>query len=222
MYFNFQSVAHFLGLNQNSINFIASAAAVANPSTLNGYNEFVTDFETALAQIGFQSPFGTLTPSDFARFSTQRPSLNNSSQEIIDVANELFATHNTLTTLEVKEELRKRNYWVTQRTVSEALNNAASSQDWSYYDNGTYRVYTSNNIAPVQSLPAPTASTQVITPTAPVNNYGKTKIADWTCFNGNNMNQFKVYKNMTRNQAVARFSAEHGVRYIDVKPRIVK
>ena len=229
MYFSFNSVAYFLNLSQDSINFIQAAMAVSNPSGLNGYSDFVTDFERALTEAGFtDSGIGAPTSDTFRSLTSTKPALNTQSPEIVDVANEMFQTHSQLTTLEVKDELRKRNYWVEQNTVSQAMSNWASTGNWSYSDTGRYRVYTSNvvSVTPGVTPVTPTANPMsTLTSTTPVNPvrrpaYGKTKVADWTCFDKNNMNSFRVYTNMTQNQAKYRCSVDLGIAYTNVMPRL--
>ena len=61
-------------------------------------------------------------------------------QIIKDKVLELLKANNTITTLEVKIELRKRGS-VNQEVVSEVLKEMADNGELIFTDNGTYRIY---------------------------------------------------------------------------------
>jgi hypothetical protein len=76
-----------------------------------------------------------LTPSQHTKLET--------------VANELAIPNNTITTLEIKNELRKRfpKEWWVQQDVSDAMRDLSDNQGkFDYYDNGTFRTYTLVNV----------------------------------------------------------------------------
>lgn len=62
------------------------------------------------------------------------------STDILSVATNLARANNTVTTLEIKTELRK-NFNVTQDEVHRAMINFAQKGLFSFKDNGTYRIY---------------------------------------------------------------------------------
>lgn len=73
------------------------------------------------------------------------------------VADILLTANNTVTTLEIKVELRKTDpefYW-DQATVSKYMDELSQAGDYTFADNGTYRVYSSTKI------PAPKPTTGV-------------------------------------------------------------
>ena len=74
-------------------------------------------------------------------------------------AEKLAAANGTITTLEVKTELRLQNFFATQAFVSQVMDELCSENSWNYHYNGTYREYT--DITPVANITAP-----VLNPTA--------------------------------------------------------
>lgn len=67
-------------------------------------------------------------------------------QSVIDVATEL-AKSGEITTLEVKNELRSRGYFVSQSEVSTLMNEMyedPNQNGWSFTANGNHRVYSHN------------------------------------------------------------------------------
>jgi len=64
-------------------------------------------------------------------------------EKVLAIAKELCKANNTVTTLEIKNELRKRyphNRW-EQTEVSTVMNDFQNSGKFTFSDNGTYRVY---------------------------------------------------------------------------------
>lgn len=64
-------------------------------------------------------------------------------EKILSVAKKLCKANNTVTTLEIKTELRKRypnNRW-EQATISSTMIDANSNGKFDYSDNGTFRTY---------------------------------------------------------------------------------
>lgn len=62
---------------------------------------------------------------------------------VLDTAKKLLKANNTVTTLEIKVDLRKNHshfYW-TQDTVSKYMDELANEGNFTYSDNGTFRVY---------------------------------------------------------------------------------
>jgi hypothetical protein len=90
-------------------------------------------------------------------------------EKILSVAKKLCKANNTVTTLEIKTELRKRypkNRW-EQTKVSLTMSDASSNGKFDYVDNGTFRTYSlvgkvankGTLVAPVSQLGTPTTST---------------------------------------------------------------
>lgn len=61
--------------------------------------------------------------------------------DIISAVNLMLLTDDFTTTLDVKNFLRERGYWVVQQDVSEVMDMLYSSGILKYLDNGTYRNY---------------------------------------------------------------------------------
>ena len=67
---------------------------------------------------------------------------------VFSVANKLLIPHNTVTTLEIKLELRKVHpkYTWDQAFISKCMNEFATKGTYTYVDNGTYRTYSDPTI----------------------------------------------------------------------------
>lgn len=81
----------------------------------------------------------------------------------------LLITNGTATSLEVKENLRKNDFWVTQKQVSAILSdlvedeNFLDAYDVTYTNNGSYRIYEYHKIdEPVTSVKENTSSVDEI------------------------------------------------------------
>ena len=61
--------------------------------------------------------------------------------KVLDTMLEMLKPNNTLTTLELKLELKNRGISLTQVTVSQFMSVKADEGLLSYTDNGTYRTY---------------------------------------------------------------------------------
>lgn len=82
---------------------------------------------------------------------------------LLVVANDLLKANNTVTTLEIKTELRKRNpefYW-DQATVSKMMDELAQANTYIYTDNGVYRIYSQSANQTAPYIPV----AQTVTPT---------------------------------------------------------
>lgn len=69
---------------------------------------------------------------------------NKHQQAVLDTANQLLVANNTVTTLEIKNELRKKyptSKAYVQKFVSDTMANFQTSGLFTYTDNGTFRVY---------------------------------------------------------------------------------
>lgn len=89
---------------------------------------------------------------------------NTKKEKVLKVAKELCKANNTVTTLEIKNELRKRysyNKW-EQSEVSNTMNDFHKAGTFTYVDNGTYRVY---SLASVKKTNKPSKSTPMKTTT---------------------------------------------------------
>lgn len=64
-----------------------------------------------------------------------------------DVAEELMEENGQTTTLEVKEELRKRGYFAVQKEVSDLMFDLGHEEDWNIQNDptGTHRVYSNED-----------------------------------------------------------------------------
>lgn len=86
-------------------------------------------------------------------------------EKILSVAKKLCKANNTVTTLEIKTELRKRypnNRW-EQAKVSSTMIDANAAGKFDYTDNGTFRTYSlagkGTTVAPVAQVSTPTVTT---------------------------------------------------------------
>ena len=92
-------------------------------------------------------------------------------EKILSVAKKLCKANNTVTTLEIKTELRKRypkNRW-EQTKVSSTMSDASSNGKFDYTDNGTFRTYSLVSVGKVVNkgtLVAP--ASQLGTPTTAI------------------------------------------------------
>lgn len=91
--------------------------------------------------------------------------------DIQDVFEELLATNGHTTSMEVKEELRKKGYWATQQVVGPALQELAAENEIDFSFNGRYREYQMNMVGSSGTLlptpgpiPAPKPPKVVLTP----------------------------------------------------------
>jgi phage/plasmid primase-like uncharacterized protein len=90
-------------------------------------------------------------------------------EKVLAIAKELCKANNTVTTLEIKNELRKRyphNRW-EQTEVSTVMNDFQNEGKFTFSDNGTYRVYslvfktkTKSKPTKTNTMKATTASTR--------------------------------------------------------------
>lgn len=83
---------------------------------------------------------------------------------IEEVFDELLAKNGQATSLEVKEELRNRGFWATQKVVGTSLRTIADAKgcDWDF--NGTYRTYYEPGTQNMSPTPVQATS---VAPTAP-------------------------------------------------------
>lgn len=95
---------------------------------------------------------------------------------VLSCAQKLLSPNNTVTTLEIKTELRKTypQYYWTQDVVSKIMNDFSTNKVFTYTDNGTYRTYSNptrktRNTVKAVSKPAPKKAA-----TAPSKNYSST------------------------------------------------
>ena len=71
---------------------------------------------------------------------------------VYDVAMELMKNTGSTTSLEVKEELRKKDYWALQKEVSNMLQELCDEHGWDKNNNGTFNVY---SIPSSSTVPTP-------------------------------------------------------------------
>jgi predicted metalloenzyme YecM len=94
--------------------------------------------------------------------------INNMKKTIKQVADALLKANNTVTTLEIKTELRKRypNQSWNQNSISNIMDDFHREGKYTFKDNGTYRVYslvgTKANISTVNKT-TPTVTTPTVT-----------------------------------------------------------
>lgn len=111
------------------------------------------------------------------------------SKLVRQTAEALLKANNTVTTLEIKVELRKKyphQAWY-QSDISDVMNDFYSEGVFDYFDNGTYRVYSfptsnSNNVTTTATIPSVNVTTTTKTPVTktPVSSkkIGRTKVLD--------------------------------------------
>lgn len=82
---------------------------------------------------------------------------------VLGTAKDLLKANNTVTTLEIKGQLRKDYpyYYWDQSTVSKYMNGFAGDGIFSYTDNGTYRTYSLVNVTKKAPVIKPTTKTVV-------------------------------------------------------------
>ena len=82
---------------------------------------------------------------------------------VLGTAKDLLRANNTVTTLEIKGQLRKDYpyYYWDQSTVSKYMNGFAGDGIFSYTDNGTYRTYSLVNVTKKAPVIKPTTKTVV-------------------------------------------------------------
>jgi len=71
-------------------------------------------------------------------------------------AEKLAEVNGTITTLEVKNELRTQDFFATQAFVSQVMDELCSENSWNFHYNGTYREYT--DLIPVANITSTTTS----------------------------------------------------------------
>lgn len=95
-------------------------------------------------------------------------------EKILSVAKKLCKANNTVTTLEIKTELRKRypNSRWEQSKVSSVMNDAYTAGKFTYTDNGTFRTYSlagkGTTSTPVAQVSTPTVTGKVKKVKAPM------------------------------------------------------
>jgi methyltransferase-like protein len=101
-------------------------------------------------------------------------------QKIEKVAKDLAKANNTVTTLEIKTELRKlfpREQWF-QSDISDVMDDLNNEGKFTYVDQGTYRIYSLVSVNPVTS-PKSTPTKTVAVKTNPTKTrISKTKAVD--------------------------------------------
>lgn len=90
----------------------------------------------------------TIDPRDvklYLKYTKAKTSkkMNTFKQAVLDAATKLLKANNTVTTLEIKTELRttQPDLYSTQEKVSETMDEYAIEGKFEYTDNGTYRTY---------------------------------------------------------------------------------
>jgi hypothetical protein len=124
------------------------------------------------------------------------------SDDIERTFKKLIEEDGSTTTLDVKNDLRARGYWVKQSEVSTVLDAIVSTDDSYTYDiDRNHRIY-SKNSAPLPSFIGKPKAVQ--------------KQGTWKC-SAPGVPVDAYYSNMTRNQARYRFSLEHDTPYVGVR-----
>lgn len=145
---------------------------------------------------------------------------------IKDEFDNLLAEHGETTTLDVKNALRAKGFWVNQRDVSDTIwDIVQSSSSYTYqYENG-HRVYTPlfgggipvGNITTLSSGSGNKVSLHKVNPKtfykrAPT-------VGDWTIDTGTAAGPSEVFKNTTRNKARYEYAKKYGVKYVETCAR---
>lgn len=92
--------------------------------------------------------------------------------DVFDVASDLIEQNGSTTTLDIKNELRKRGFFALQADVSQHMMDVCDEEGWSFSVSGNHRVYTDNasanstastssNYAALANAAGPTGSVQV-------------------------------------------------------------
>lgn len=90
--------------------------------------------------------------------------INSKEAIIIAAANKLLTANNTVTTLEIKNELRKTHstMWWDQQSISDCMRTASNNASFDFIDNGTFRVYSGTPTrVPANTQAAPVAKRPV-------------------------------------------------------------
>lgn len=101
---------------------------------------------------------------------------------VLNTAKQLLVPHNTVTTLELKLQLRKDYplfYW-NQVTVSQHMDEFAKKGVFTYADNGTYRVYSDPTLVIVKVNKRKTKVAVPVAKTTPIVKTTKTKLPSIT------------------------------------------
>lgn len=148
---------------------------------------------------------------------------------------EVFEREGEVTSLDVKNELRKRGFWATQSEVGTAVRDVAEELEYDWHFNGVYRKYYKVDIATPSSLlggamkngvafghvshtpptkkrvPAdPADRTPIMNPTS----------GDWIAFDVNDPNGPRYFKGkLTATQARYAFTLVENCDYADVRSR---
>ena len=75
-------------------------------------------------------------------------------------AEKLAEANGTITTLEIKNELRAQDFFATQKFVSDTMDELCNENHYNYHFNGTYREYT--DVIPVANITAPVTNPTAI------------------------------------------------------------
>lgn len=95
----------------------------------------------------------------FEYFNTES-NMKSKKDAVLKVAKDLLKANNTITTLEIKMELRRDYgyYYWTQQEVSDFMNQFAGDGIFTYVDNGKFRIYSLASPATVAATAGPVSS----------------------------------------------------------------
>lgn len=105
--------------------------------------------------------------------------MNNTEKAIYKMALVLLAANNTVTTLEIKNALRKANLgsWY-QKDISDVMDKLAQAGTFSYTDNGTYRTYSNTNTMTTNTTSSTTTKATKTPTTTKTSKISRTKAID--------------------------------------------
>lgn len=158
--------------------------------------------------------------------------------DVLDVAEQLIKDNNETTTLEIKEELRKKGFKAFQSDVSEVMATEHHTRNFSYSENGTHRIYSIVTSQPQYLSSGGLGSVGILLPQSNVNtsqihsykrkdglivqNINRQKGA-WTIFDVNNKANILYFpSNISRSMARQAFANLTHTKYDNTRSKTVK
>ena len=142
-------------------------------------------------------------------------------KDIVDQFEELLSTNPSVTTLDVKAALRAKDFWVSQDEVSTAMREYRASGEHEAKDpatrisvvfTGPFRVY---SLIPSTKDAEDETSDDETPETSEVPKPQQT--GDWECSVYGAPELMVIFRDMTRNQAKAKFAHEYDAEYSKIK-----
>lgn len=134
---------------------------------------------------------------------------------VLVVAKELLEENTTTTTLEVKQELRKRGFDARQSDTSNMMAQLGIEENWDVDSSGLYKIYAFG--------PARSSKKAAVSKTVLENAILKTKVSGcWEMNSVTSSTVIYVDGNATRDEARAIYTRETGISHADTRGRKVK